>query len=233
MILVGAENVRLLCCNCGGVFKDVWGSYPTVPQPVCPYCEMSYYRDTDEEESPKYHGPTKKHYKVSSKVTDSMKEFDFWSRYQNIRAELDKQSVDEMIAHERAMKGAYSVSSINHFILGNSARVDSYRKYWREVAWPRVNNSDTFVQFPAEISETLQLDFKEMVAEVVHLWDSGKTYGLTFIQAVNLTSPGYCGNVEDLREYFTIKRRVSRVRKQILERREESERFESFNSNRK
>lgn len=219
MILVGADNVRLLCCNCGGVFKDVWGSYPTVPQPVCPYCEMSYYRDTDEEESPEYCGPTKANYKVSIQVVDNMKEIDFWARYQNIRAELDKQGVDEAIAHERAVKGAFTVSSINHFILGNSARVDSYRKYWREVAWPKVNNSDTFVQFPAKNNTQLQIYLNEMVTEITDLWDSGQTHDLTFLEAVSLTFPGYCSSIEDQRRYFTIKRRVNRVRKQVLERR--------------
>lgn len=221
MILVGADNIRLLCVNCGAVYEDVWGSRQTEPQPVCPYCLKSFYRDTDEVEEPYYHGPVKASYPVGQKAIDNIEKFDFWARYKNLREELDKEGIDEAIAHSMALRNAKVVSSINRYVLGNAARIDSYRKYWREVAWPQILAEGLPVtQFPSGNDTQLTMYIRKAVADLTTSWNSGTMHSMTLQEAINLRFPGYESSIEQRREYYAVKTRLNRLRKQAIERRE-------------
>ena len=58
--VIGSGNMRLACEGCGAVYRDVWSTAPSsgMPSPVCPYCGVSHYEDTEED----YHKPVKEMY---------------------------------------------------------------------------------------------------------------------------------------------------------------------------
>ena len=57
---VGRNSRRLLCHNCGGVYKDVWDPQVSGTQcPHCPFCGAGWFSNTLEN----YHPPLKHQYR--------------------------------------------------------------------------------------------------------------------------------------------------------------------------
>lgn len=226
MELITAECLRLECCNCGAVYRDVW---PNIQKeiPVCPHCGWSWYQNTQ-----KYGlcGPTKEHYRKEPPPEISSGVSSRWQRYQKLIVYLEKLPVDEWIAHETAWRLS-KAKKINFIYVTRIAIVDTinYVLGWRghpkytEISWPNETGKGTiWEEISLANADKGQHTERQAIAlltlkEILELWNNSSNSGFTLWEAMALRRPGNDTTTKDYRFYKRVKNQLWAFRQRLLE----------------
>lgn len=227
MQLITTQCLWLECCNCGGVYEDIWANIHK-EEPICPYCGRTWYINT---EKYKVHGPTKKH-KVFSLNRELPSISPRWQRYQRLVAYLEKLPVDEWIAHETAwrLSKAEKINMIyvaRNAIVGTIDCVLGWRGHpkYTEISWLNgIEENSPWEEISLENADTGQNTERRAFAlislkSILDVWDSYANSGLTLWEALAVRRPSNDATAKKHRFYKKVRSQLLRLRRRCVEKR--------------